>query len=417
MDYIEQIQKSYQDALLLASTSAHTKNKILMEIAQSLRNNKQAVLRENKKDISLSQDREAAFVDRLMLTEDRFDQMVQGICEVAKLVDPVGSELEKIEVNGLLLRKVAVPLGLILVIYEARPNVTAEAFSLAFKAGSGVILKGGSAAMNTNKAIANLIKVVLKKYLLEDVIFFVDSVEHADTERLLKLHGLISVVIPRGGKQLVEMVQKESAIPVLSHADGIDHIFVDKSADLKMALKVIIDSKTDRPATCNTVDTVLVHADIAKYFLPKLIKELESRGVKITKEYGREFLSLQIAVKTVKNIDEAITHIHKYGSKHTEGIVAADKNTIEKFVNRVDAAAVMVNCSTRLHDGGVFGMGAEMGIATGKLHARGPVGLKELTAYKWIAYGNGQTRGGYNCLVILNLVQDQIGVDAETSSA
>ena len=389
MNYLTQITMCNKSLNKLIGLS--NKGGILLEIAEEIEKNKKIIMSQNLIDVKRCK-KDEAFVDRLRMTDERFDDMIAGVKDIAAMEDVIGKILEQRYVSGIDLQKVSVPLGVVLVIYEARPNVTVEAFCLAFKTGNAVVLKGGSAAINTNKALVRLIKVVLKKYGLGDGLVFVDG-GHKEVERLIKMHELISVVIPRGGKKLVEMVQKKSTVPVLSHADGIDHIYVDQSADLGMAVRVIVDAKTNRPATCNTVDTVLIHETIAEKLLSILREEMTKRGVTFNKIYGREFLSLQLAIKIVDSIDEAIVHVQKYGSKHTEGIIAEDSRVIDEYVRRVDAAAVMVNCSTRLHDGGVFGMGAEMGIATGKLHARGPVGLKELTTYKWVAYGNGQTRG------------------------
>lgn len=388
MNYLTQITMCNKSLNKLIGLS--NKGGILLEIAEEIEKNKKIIMSQNLIDVKRCK-KDEAFVDRLRMTDERFDDMIAGVKDIAAMEDVIGKILEQRYVSGIDLQKVSVPLGVVLVIYEARPNVTVEAFCLAFKSGNAVVLKGGSEALATNRAIIQLIKSVLAKYNLVDILVFIEN--RKTITELLKLNKLISVVIPRGGKELVEMVQKKSTVPVLSHADGIDHIYVDQSADLGMAVRVIVDAKTNRPATCNTVDTVLIHETIAEKLLSILREEMTKRGVTFNKIYGREFLSLQLAIKIVDSIDEAIVHVQKYGSKHTEGIIAEDSRVIDEYVRRVDAAAVMVNCSTRLHDGGVFGMGAEMGIATGKLHARGPVGLKELTTYKWVAYGNGQTRG------------------------
>jgi len=388
MNYLTQITMCNKSLNKLIGLS--NKGGILLEIAEEIEKNKKIIMSQNLIDVKRCK-KDEAFVDRLRMTDERFDDMIAGVKDIAAMEDVIGKILEQRYVSGIDLQKVSVPLGVVLVIYEARPNVTVEAFCLAFKSGNAVVLKGGSEALATNRAIIQLIKSVLAKYNLVDILVFIEN--RKTITELLKLNKLISVVIPRGGKELVEMVQKKSTVPVLSHADGIDHIYVDQSADLGMAVRAIVDAKTNRPATCNTVDTVLIHETIAEKLLSILREEMTKRGVTFNKIYGREFLSLQLAIKIVDSIDEAIVHVQKYGSKHTEGIIAEDSRVIDEYVRRVDAAAVMVNCSTRLHDGGVFGMGAEMGIATGKLHARGPVGLKELTTYKWVAYGNGQTRG------------------------
>jgi len=407
-------QAARQAAAQTGSLSARKKEEILRAVAEALIGQQEGVLAANAEDCLHAEQngRDAAFVDRLRLDAGRVEALVQSLREIADLPDPVGKIIEeKTLENGVLLRKRRVPIGVIAIIYEARPGVTLEAAALCLKSGNVVLLKGGSDALATNMALARLYQSVLSRYQLPmGTMQLITSTDRTDTEKLLALDKEIDVVIPRGGSALVRRVAKLARMPVLYHADGIDHIYVDFSANQSMAIKLCLNSKINRPATCNSVDTILVHRKIAPTLLPALCQQLQSANVVIhgsaevqalleegeqlsQPDFEREFLSLAVNLQLVNDVEEAADFIQQHGSRHTEGIVAEDQAVIDCFLQRVDAATVCVNCSTRLNDGGVFGMGAEMGIATGKLHARGPVGLQELTTYQWVMLGSGQVRG------------------------
>jgi len=315
--------------------------------------------------------------------------------DLEKLRAGIGETIEeKTDASKLLFRKVRVPLGVILVFYEARPDVTIDVAALCVKSGNAVILKGGSEAVETNKVLYMCILAALKKSgLAKETVSFISSKNRRITKWLLQRHDYIDLVIARGGYGLVKDVLRQSTIPVLAHAAGGARIYVDDTADLSIAEEIIVNAKTSKPATCNSLDTIVVHQDIASEFLPKIISKLEDNGVKIVEnDWDTEFLGLRVSIKIVKDVNEAIGFINKHSKKHSEGIIATDTKVIDYFTKSVDSAALFINCSTRLHDGYVFGLGSEMGISTGKLHARGPVGLKELTTYKWEVYGNGQVR-------------------------
>ncbi|MBI4990636.1 glutamate-5-semialdehyde dehydrogenase, partial [Candidatus Gottesmanbacteria bacterium] len=407
----------------LAQVNNRKKNKFLNNLDQILRAKRKKIIEANKKDIAFAkcQSLSKAFIDRLKLDEKGIDKIIQSLNNIEKMKDPTGQIIEKRRLNnGLLLQKISVPIGIILVIYESRPEVTIDVTALCIKSGNIAILKGGREALNTNKVLYKCVKEALKAANLpEQIITFIKRRD--DVKELLKQNKHIDLVIARGGYEMVKRVQNMSTIPVLAHSSGGARIYVDKSADLEMAKKIIINSKISKPAACNSVDTVIVHQNIAKEFIPQIVKELRRYNVNIFFErsekpapsaaegfsrnlpqefslrgsnniWNTEFLDLIVSIKIVEDADSAIGFIHKYTKHHTEGIVAEERKVIDKFVNSIDAAAIFINSSTRLHDGGVFGMGAEMGISTGKLHARGPVGLKELTTYKWIVGGNGQIR-------------------------
>jgi glutamate-5-semialdehyde dehydrogenase len=391
------------------------KKKALLSLKKILQARKVDIFVENKKDIERAgqKGKNAAFVDRLTFTDKIFASMLDSLSEIADLDDPLGEIIEqRIISNGVTFQKVRVPLGVAGIIYESRPNITIEVFALCFKSSNACVLKGGTDAIRSNRILFRCIQKALEEnHITKHVVLFLDTTDRMVVTQLLKQREYVDVIIPRGGYELVKKVVEESAIPVLYHSEGGARIYVDESADLAMALSICVNAKTSRPATCNSLDTVVVHEKIAARFLPKLFDRLGEYNVlikidkkdqgyssklKVTEvseeDYKTEFLDYVIAIKIVKGIDEAIGFIQKYSKKHSEGIIAVKKKVIRKFVNSIDAAALFVNCSTRLHDGGVMGFGAEMGIATGKLHARGPVGLKELTTYKWVAYGEGQVR-------------------------
>lgn len=380
----------------IAQRREENKNKFLHNLAKILLREKKNILAANKKDIIFAKRKNLskAFIDRLKLDENGIEKMIQSLKNIEGLESPIGRILEKKRLaNGLLLQKLSVPIGVILVIYESRPEVTIDVASLCIKSGNYAILKGGRDALNTNRALYHcILKALTVAGIAEETVTFIDTSDRSVINSLLKENQYIDLVIARGDYEMVKRIQNISKIPVLAHSSGGARIYVDKSADLKVAEELIINSKISKPAACNSLDTVIVHQGLAKMFVPKLVNKLEKLGVEVSSDYKTEFLDLVLSIKIVKNIGEALEFINRYTKKHTEGIIAEDPAVIHKFIKNVDAAALLINCSTRLHDGGVFGMGAEMGISTGKLHARGPVGLKELTTYKWVVKGNGQIR-------------------------
>jgi len=397
----------------LANYSTVKKNSALKYMAENLINEAEFILGENSVDIvkARKEEKEKAFLDRLMLDKKRIQKMAEGLLEVVKLPDPIGELEARIKrPNGLIIEKRTVPLGVIGIIYEARPNVTVDASALCFKAGNAVILRGGSGAINSNKALVKVLKQGLKKEGIPfEAIQLIEDTEKKTAVEFMKLREYINVLIPRGGESLINTVVENSLIPVIETGVGNCHIFVDETADLEMAKKIVINAKTNRPAVCNAAETLLIAERIAPTYLPVLLTELEESGVEIRgcnrvkklfpkyklateEDWFTEYLDYIISVKIVKNIDEAITHINKYGTKHSEAIVTENQQNARRFSQEIDAAAVYINASTRFTDGFEFGMGAEIGISTQKLHARGPMGLKELTSYKYVIHGNGQIR-------------------------
>lgn len=413
MNLIQNLKKTQQASYQLMSLDTEAKNRLLEDIILQLQKNRSRIVSQNKSDVATAKkkNRNEAFLYKLTLDEKVFDQMLNQVQQVIKLPDPVGRTIEeRVLQNNAKLIKTSVPIGVIGIIYEARPSVTVDVVTLCIKSGNCVVLKGGSDALETNKLIYECIhKALLKNNLPVRFVSFIDSIDRSLVDELIKQDDYIDLIIPRGGYELVNKVQRNSTVPVLSHSAGGARIFVDQSADLELALKVLINSKVSRPGACNALDTIILHNKLAEKFLPKLIRELHNQKVETClspdlihfdeksklateEELQREKLALEVNIISVSKIDIAINHIHTYTKKHSEGIISSNKNNIEKFTNSIDAAAVFVNCATSLHDGGVFGLGAEMGIATGKIHARGPVGLQELTSYKWVMYGDGQTR-------------------------
>ena len=397
----------------LSTASANDKNKALLLIAEELKSNKDYILRENDKDMKAAEENglPKVLLDRLFLSPDRIDGMAKGVIEVADLPDPVGKTLSDItRPNGLRVKKVSVPLGVIAVIFEARPNVTSDAASLCLKSGNRSVLRGGKEAIHSNTAIFNVMRAALKKSPLpEDCIQFITDISHESANELMTMNKYVDVLIPRGSARLIGTVVKNSTVPVIETGVGNCHIYVDKDADLDMAADIIFNAKTSRPSVCNAAESLLIHKDVAEKAL-KLIKKrldeknVELRGDKTSKEilpdikeaseddWGREYLDYIMSVKIVDNIDEAIEHIYKYGTGHSECIVTENDEAANEFMSRVDAAAVYRNASTRFTDGGEFGFGAEIGISTQKLHARGPLGLPQLTSFKYEIFGNGQIR-------------------------
>jgi glutamate-5-semialdehyde dehydrogenase len=400
-------------ARTLALASTEQKNHWLTLAAESLKRREAELLGANKQDLTHAQETglSPSQIDRLRLTPARLKSIVDGLETVRTLPDPVGRVLEQhVRPNGLEIRKVAVPLGVILFIYESRPNVTVDAAALAVKSGNAIILRGGKEALGSNQALHAVLGEALDSAgLPRDAVQFVSVPERGAVNHLLQLHQYIDLAIPRGGEGLIRIVAELATMPVLKHYQGNCHIYVDKSADLDMAERILLNAKCQRPGVCNAAESLLVHTDVASTFLPRAAAALGQAGVELRgcdrtralasgvkpateADYATEYLDLILSIKVVDNLDEAIDHINLYGSRHTDAIVTRDAEAAERFTARVDSAAVLVNASTRFHDGYEFGLGAEIGISTDKFHARGPCGLVELTTYKYVVLGNGQVR-------------------------
>lgn len=405
-------QRAKDASVVLAKLKAPEKNKALIASAKALEDNIEKVLEANKKDVAAAVENgiKGAFIDRLTLTKARVKEMADGLRDVAKLDDPIGEVLYmKTLDNGLIIGKKRVPMGVIGIIFEARPNVTADAFGLCLKAGSATILRGGKEAFNSNTTIVNIFREALENIgLPRDIVQMVEDTSRDTATEMMRLNGYIDVLIPRGGAGLIQSVVQNSTVPVIETGTGNCHIYVDESADLEKAAAIVINAKTQRPGVCNACESLLVHEAVADKFIPMVSKALKEKNVEIrgdkafvdiagavpaaAEDWGMEFNDLIISARVVKDVDEAIGHIRKYGTKHSECIVTESYTNAQKFLDEVDAAAVYVNASTRFTDGGQFGFGAEIGISTQKLHARGPMGLKEITTTKYIIYGNGQIR-------------------------
>ena len=404
-------QEAYRDSLAIPSD---IKNDVLKDMAAALLRAKAEIMKANKKDIAAARAsrKKGAFLERLVLDDKRIKAMAGSLISISGLPDPVDEVISSVRrPNGLWIHKVRAPIGVIAVIYESRPNVTADCIGLCFKSGNAVILRGGSEARHSNFAIYNSLRSVLKKYgIHEAMISMVMTQEHKAVKELLKLNQYIDLVMPRGGEALIKTVVECSRIPVIKHYKGICHVFVDEWADLNMAQKICFNAKVQRPGVCNAMESMLVHRDAAARFLPGMIAQFKKAGVEIRgdeltrkigkgavkkarpSDYTTEFLDLVLAVKVVNSLREAIDHINRCGSHHSDSIVTDNYQNSLEFMRRVDSACVYTNASTRFTDGGQFGMGAEIGISTDKLHARGPMALEELTTYKYMVYGNGQVR-------------------------
>ena len=405
--------RAKEAAFKVGKLSINEKNKGLYSVAEELCLRKQELIQENEKDMEEAKARgmSLALQDRLRLTEERIEDMAEGLRQVAALADPIGEVSEmKIRPNGLRVGKKRVPLGVIGIIYESRPNVTADAFGLCFKTGNAVILRGGSDAIHSNKAIVQTIKAGLRKEKLpQDSILLVEDTSREVAADMMKLHQYIDVLIPRGGSGLISTVLENSTVPVIETGTGNCHIFVDETADLFMAVDIIENAKTQRLGVCNACESLVIHEKIAEKAIPAIVHRLKNHGVEIRgderamalseeivaaseEDWGMEYLDLIISVKVVDSIEEAITHINRYNTGHSESIITKDYANALKFQDEIDAAAVYVNASTRFTDGFEFGFGAEIGISTQKLHARGPMGLEALTTTKYIIFGDGQIR-------------------------
>ena len=389
------------------------KNQFLTQCAQDLQQHAEEILAANAKDMAKGRENgmSQGLLDRLLLTKDRIDGMAEGLCQVAALEDPIGEVLGmKKRPNGLLIGQKRVPLGVVGIIYEARPNVTADAFGLCFKTGNVVILKGGSDALCSNQAIVQCIRRSLEQAGLPiDALQLITDTSHETTNAFMKMNQYVDVLIPRGGAGLIRAVVNNSTIPVIETGTGNCHIFVDESADLDMAVNIILNAKTQRVGVCNACESLVVHEKIKDALLPRLSRKLREAKVEMRadaealplveggipatdEDWGREYLDYILSIRTVASIDEAIAHINKYNTRHSEAIITSDYANAQRFLEEIDAAAVYVNASTRFTDGFEFGFGAEIGISTQKLHARGPMGLLALTTTKYIIYGNGQVR-------------------------
>ena len=417
MDLVKELtniaKRSCEASRYMLTVSSAAKNKALKAMALSLVNEKSEILKANKKDITRAKSRglSKAFIDRLTLNEKRIREMSDSLLEIASLADPIGEVIKAWRrPNGLWIHKVRVPIGVIAIIYESRPNVTSDCIGLCFKSGNSVILRGGNEALNSNLSIFGILKDAIKKYgIPEDIVNMVITNNRRAVDILLKLNNYIDLVIPRGGESLINRVIKCSRIPVIKHYKGICHTYVDEWANLNMAENICYNAKVQRPGVCNAMESMLVHKDIAARFLPGMIKrfkqaKVEIRGCPITQkivkgikkatkeDYHTEYLNLILSVKVVEDLSEAIRHINYYGSHHSDSIITDNYENALEFLKQVDSACVYVNASTRFTDGYQFGLGSEIGISTDKLHARGPMALEELTTYKYMVFGNGQIR-------------------------
>ena len=398
----------------LSAADADMKNTALLYMAKGLLDDEEEILAANRIDLEKGRENglSEGLLDRLMLNDDRLTSMSEGMVEITRLEDPVGRTLDSFErPNGLKISKISVPIGVVGIIYEARPNVTADAAAICLKAGNTVVLRGGKEAINSNIAIANSMRKSLKDAgFPEDCVCLVTDTSRESANEMMRASGLLDLLIPRGGAGLIKAVVENSSVPVIETGTGNCHIYVDEFADLKKAAAIVYNAKTQRVSVCNAAESLLVHEAVAKEFLPMAKALLDKKNVEIRgcekcaeilgdcvvpateEDFAKEFLDYIISVKVVKNIDEAISHIAKYSTGHSESIITNDSAAADYFTARVDSAAVYVNASTRFTDGGEFGFGAEIGISTGRLHARGPMGVKELTSYKYVIFGDGQTR-------------------------
>jgi len=406
-------QASLEASRRLAVLGSRRKNAILEAMAEAVETSRKAIAEANAGDVQAARaaGMAPALVDRLTLTDKRIDAMIAGIREVAALKDPVGHKISRwIRPNGLEIVKRRVPIGVIAIIYESRPNVTADTAALCIKTSNAVILRGGKEAINSNRAIADAMAEGGRKGgLPENAIQLIRTTDREAVRELVRLDGIVDMVIPRGGESLIRAVVENATVPVLKHYKGICATYVDESADVEMALRIVENAKCQRPGTCNATETLLVHEAAAKEFLPRMAAALMARGVELRgdaaaravvadmkaatdRDWDTEFLDMVLAVGVVPSLEAAIAHINRHGSHHSDAIITESENAARRFCAEIDSAAVYVNASTRFTDGGEFGMGAEIGISTDKLHARGPMGLEELTTYKYVVTGNGQVR-------------------------
>ncbi|HBM6288114.1 TPA: glutamate-5-semialdehyde dehydrogenase [Enterococcus faecium] len=412
-DLMQLGQQAKDSAQQLALMPTNRKNELLVQMAQTIKKNQQAIIEANHKDLEKAVENNISetMQDRLQLTPERINAMATEIEKIASLDDPIGKVDEMwTNTDGLRICKKRVPLGVTGIIYESRPNVTTDAASLAFKSGNAVILRGGKEAFFSNQLLVQLLQQVLvsageSPYAIQ----FVDDTSHETAGQLMRLTEYLDVLIPRGGAKLIQRVKEQATVPIIETGTGNNHVYIDKEAQLSMAVNIIVNAKASRPSVCNAAETLLIHSEIAPFFLPAIEKELVEHGVSLRADaraleyletaalaedtdWDTEYLDYILAVKVVDSLDEAIAHINRHNTKHSETIVTDSYAASQRFLNEVDAAAVYVNASTRFTDGSVFGFGAEIGISTQKLHARGPMGLNELTSTKYIIYGDGQIR-------------------------
>jgi glutamate-5-semialdehyde dehydrogenase len=406
------LQKVKEASKKIATLKGGVKDKILLEMADNLENRKNEIIQENKKDLEYAKNANlnSALLDRLLLNEDRIKDMSKALREISMLKNPVGRVLEGWELpNGLRIEKTSIPIGVIGIIYESRPNVTSDAAALCFKSGNVSVLKGGKEAENSNRIIAEILGEVLEKNNLpKEAISLLPDYSREGVAKLIKMDKYVDLIIPRGGEGLVRYVSENATVPVVKHDKGLCHTYIHKDADIKKAINISINAKCQRPGVCNAMETLIVDKEIAPNILPLIYAEFTKcntllKGDETTcaiidvekadeNDWNTEYLANILSIKVVENIDEAISHIQKYGSGHSEAIITENYSASEKFLNEIDAACVYVNASTRFTDGGEFGFGAEVGISTNKLHARGPMGINDLTTYKFKIYGDGQIR-------------------------
>lgn len=419
MSIREQAEQAAAAARKLGSVSTEVKNKALMAMAEALESGQERILAANSRDMEQARQKgiKQSMLDRLLLTEDRLSGMAEGLRQVAGLKDPVGEILGGSTLpNGLTVTKIRVPLGVLGIIYEARPNVTADAIGLCLKSGNAVILKGGSEALESNRMVAAILREAAEKAgIPEGSVQFIDTTDRDAVRELITMNGLVDVVIPRGGAGLIRMVVENATVPVIQTGVGVCHTFVDAGADYAMAAEIVLNAKVQRPAVCNAMETLLVHKDAVEDFLPEMLRKLGEKNVIVRgdsvvervgsglggavtveaateEDWATEYGDLRLSMKVVDSLDEAISHIARFGTKHSECIVTRNYANARTFQQQVDAAVVYVNASTRFTDGFQFGFGAEIGISTQKLHARGPMALPELTTYKYLVNGDGQIR-------------------------
>lgn len=413
-EVVEKAKKAKKAAMLLSNTPTSIKNKALASMGIALLKNKKLILIENKKDIEAGKKNNLteSLLDRLMLNEQRIENIVGALKIVENLKDPMGEIiLEWERPNGLNIKKVRVPLGVIGIIYEARPNVTVDSAALCLKSGNAVVLRGGSDAINSNIVLTKIIsEAAYSVGIPEGAIELVEDLSHEAAQEIMELRQYLDVLIPRGGKQLIQAVIQKAKVPTIETGEGICHAYIEKTADIKMAVEIVYNAKVSRPSVCNAIETLLIDKEIAPKIVPLVFKKLKEAGVEIRgdenvikidpsvkkateEDWKTEFLALILAVKIVNGVNDAVDHINRYGTKHSEVIITTQNDIAKYFVSYVDASSVYINASTRFTDGGEFGFGAEIGISTQKLHARGPMGLAELTSYKYVIEGNGQIRG------------------------
>lgn len=406
------LEESKKISREIATLSGEKKDQVLLEMADALMEHCDYIITQNDKDMQAGKESglSDALMDRLLLTGDRVASMAQAIREIASLKDPVGRTLEGwVTQNGLNIQKVSIPIGVIGIIYESRPNVTSDTAALCFKSGNVCVLKGGKEAEHSNKAIANVLRNVLAKNKLpEQAIALLPFSSRESVALLIKQDKLVDLIIPRGGEALIRYICENSSVPVVKHDKGLCHTYIDKNADAQMAINIAINAKCQRPGVCNAMETLLVHKDVAALMLPALheaflVHNTQLKGCEDTRkiidiecatheDYDTEYLANILNIKIVNDVKEAVSHISQYGSGHSEAIISENYSTVNYFLNNVDAACVYANASTRFTDGGAFGLGAEVGISTNKLHARGPMGINDLTTYKFKILGNGQIR-------------------------